>query len=88
MQGAGIVDGDILVVDRAENPVNGSMVIAAIDGDCLVKIYSLENRQVWLRSAHPGYPNIEITEDNNFQIWGVVTGVVRQHGSNGRVRTD
>lgn len=85
MQGVGIREGDILVVDRSETPINDSMVIAAVDGECLVKIYRTDGKSIWLQSANPMFPSLPINEENDFQIWGVVTGVVRQHGSNGRV---
>ena len=85
MQGVGIREGDILIVDRSENPVNDSMVVAAVDGECLVKIYRTNGKRVWLQSANPLFPALPVSEENDFQIWGVVTGVVRQHGSNGRV---
>jgi len=88
MKGVGIHSNDILVVDRSVCPINGSVVIAAVDGECLVKIYRQDSRRTWLQAAHTGYADISISEGNSFEIWGVVTGVVRQHESNGRVCTD
>jgi DNA polymerase V len=88
MKGVGIHSNDILIVDRSVNPINGSVVIAAVDGECLVKIYRQESQTTWLQAAHPRYADILINEGNSFEIWGVVTGVVRQHESNGRVCTD
>ena len=78
MRGIGIFNNDILVVDRSETPINGCVVIAAIDGECLVKIYRHEKKQFWLEAANPNFPNIPVDENTGLEIWGVVTGVVRQ----------
>jgi DNA polymerase V len=88
MKGVGIHSNDILIVDRSVEPINGSVVIAAVDGECLVKIYRKDSLKTWLQAAHPMYADILINEGNSFEIWGVVTGVVRQHESNGRVCAD
>jgi len=88
MKGVGIYNNDILIVDRSVNPISGSIVIAAVDGECLVKIYRRDNQKTWLQAANPRYADLSINEGNSFEIWGVVTGVVRQHESNGRVCTD
>jgi len=85
MQGVGILEGDILVVDRSKDPINDSMVIAAVDGECLVKIYRTDGKRVWLQSANPLFPALSINQESDFQVWGVVTGVARKHGRNGRV---
>lgn len=87
MSGVGIYDGDILVVDRSEKAVNGSIIIACIDGECLVKRLKIDNSTTWLEAAHPSYPPIYIGEHLDFTVWGVVVGVVRKHWDNGRVRS-
>jgi DNA polymerase V len=88
MKGAGIYNNDILIVDRSVVAVNGSVVIAAVDGECLVKILRRDSQRTWLQAAHPKYADLQINEGTSFEVWGVVTGVVRQHESNGRVCTD
>jgi DNA polymerase V len=85
MEGIGIFNNDILVVDRSVNPVHGSVVIVAIDGECLVKTFCLEEKKTFLQYANP---LIMLCEHNNVEIWGVVTAVVRQHRSDGRVCVD
>jgi DNA polymerase V len=85
MRGVGILPGDILIVDRSENAVDGSIVIAVVNGECLVKILCFGSKGTWLQSANKAFPMISIDEDTDFQIWGVVSGVVRQHGAHGRV---
>ena len=85
MRGAGILENDILVVDRAETALTGSVVVAAVDGECLVKFLQEINGRKCLKSANPKYPPLFLEEGMEFQIWGVVVGVVRKHGNHGRV---
>ena len=88
MKGAGICNNDILVVDKSETPVHGSMIVAAVNGECLVKIFCQQNRRIWLQSANPDFPPIGITEETEFQVWGVVISIVRPLGDKGRVCID
>lgn len=76
MLGAGIFPGDLLIVDRALNPVNGSIVIAVIDGEFTVKRLSMSKNKVELRPENRAFKPIPITEDTDFQVWGVVAYVV------------
>ena len=78
MVNAGINDQDILVVDRSLEPKHGDIVIAALNGELTVKRLFLKNRQVQLQPENPHYPVIDITEDTEFLIWGVVTSVIHQ----------
>lgn len=76
MVGAGIHDGDILVVDRSLQPVHGKVVIASINGELTVKRLSIEGNRVWLVAENASYAPIEITEAMELRVWGVVTSVV------------
>ncbi|MFH7326602.1 LexA family protein [Desulfurivibrio sp. C05AmB] len=76
MIGAGIHDGDILVVDRSLEPVSGKVVIAVVNGELTVKRLQQENGMVRLVAENPNYPPIELTEDTAGEIWGVVTSVI------------
>ncbi len=78
MINAGIFSGDVLVVDRALDAQNGSIVIAVIDGDLTVKKLHKKSGQVRLVPENDNYPEIVITSEMNFQIWGVVKSVIRQ----------
>jgi len=72
MQGLGILDGDLLVVDRALPPLHESVVIAVIDGAFTVKQLLHTPLGYVLHAANPAYADIEIGEDQELQIWGVV----------------
>ncbi|KXJ41558.1 MAG: DNA polymerase V [Methylothermaceae bacteria B42] len=77
MIGAGIYPNDILVVDRSLEPMPGRIVICALNGELAVKrLKSIENQRVILASENPDYPDIEVEEEVDFVIWGVVTNVV------------
>ena len=76
MIGAGIHNGDILVVDRSLKAVSGNIIIAILDGEFTVKRLSIKNENVFLISENDLYPNISIHEGIDFEIWGVVTTVI------------
>lgn len=76
MIGAGIHDGDILIVDKSLNPSVGKIVIAAIDGQLTVKRLAHKDNAFYLLAENPAYPPILIKELNETVIWGVVTTVL------------
>ncbi len=75
---AGIHSGDILIVDRAITPVDGKIVIAVINGEFTVKRLNKKDGQVWLVSENPEFADIHITDEVDFEIWGVVTYVINK----------
>lgn len=78
MIGVGIHDGDLLVVDRSAEARHNRIVIAALDGELLVKRLRQQGRRTWLTPANPDYPEIEITNHEYVHIWGVVTYVIHK----------
>jgi DNA polymerase V len=78
MQGAGLYDGDILVVDRSLEPKHHDIVIAVLNGELTVKRLFRQGNLVQLRPANHRYPSITVTPDQELLIWGVVTGSIRQ----------
>lgn len=79
MVGAGIFDGDILIVSRAVDAKHGEIVIAAINGDTFVKRFTRQSGQVVLCSENPKYPPRYILEGDELLVWGVVTDSIRRH---------
>lgn len=73
MQGAGISDGDELIVDRSIQARDGHVVIAVIDGDMTVKRLAVTSHGVVLRAENPEYPDIHVPELSELLIWGVAT---------------
>jgi len=78
MIGAGIHPGDTLVVDRAEQPTHGRIVVAAIDGDFTVKRISKIDGKLLLVSENPDLPPLHIAPEAGFEVWGVVTYVIHR----------
>ncbi|MBC8287589.1 MAG: translesion error-prone DNA polymerase V autoproteolytic subunit [Nitrospinae bacterium] len=76
MNGVGIFNGDLLVVDRSLEPVHGKVVIAEIDGQLTVKRLLKSKGHFSLQSENANYPPIELQEGNEVVVWGVVTHVL------------
>ena len=78
MIGAGILDGDKVLVDRSVTPQHGHIVIAVIDAEYTLKRLYLLDGKVELHPDNPAYAPIRLVEGNELQIWGVVTAVIRK----------
>lgn len=78
MKNAGIHSGDLLIVDKSIEAVHDHIVIAAVDGELTVKRLSRINNRVQLLPENDQYPPIDITEEQDVVIWGVVTYVIHQ----------
>lgn len=75
---AGILSGDVLIVEKRSEARHGQIVIAAVNGEFTVKRYSIEGDRIRLLAENANYQAIDITPAVHFQLWGVVTGLVRQ----------
>ncbi len=75
---AGISSGDILVVDRSLDALNGSIVIACVENEFTVKYLHKNIEGVSLVPANKNYSEIKFKDDMQLQIFGVVTAVIRQ----------
>ncbi|HJV98939.1 MAG TPA: translesion error-prone DNA polymerase V autoproteolytic subunit [Arthrobacter sp.] len=73
MERAGISDGDELIVNRALEPKDGSVVIAVLDGELTVKRLRLTATGVVLQAENPRYPDIRVPSLSELTIWGVAT---------------
>lgn len=78
MIGAGLDDGDLLVVDKSLEPANNKIAVCFIDGEFTVKRLQVNKQGVYLLPANAAYKPIRVTEENNFQIWGIVTHVIKK----------
>jgi len=78
MTGAGIDDGDILVIDKSMEPQDGKIAVCFIDGEFTVKRIKVQENSLLLLPENKLFEPIEITEENNFIIWGIVTFVVKK----------
>ena len=78
MKDAGIQSGDLMIVDRSISPKDKQIVVAMLDGEFTVKRLRRKKGQVFLVAENQAFPPIEITEDQELTIWGVVTFVIHQ----------
>lgn len=74
---AGIDDGDLLVIDRSLQPQNKKIAVCFIDGEFTVKRLKIESGKLFLLPENDSFPVIEVTENHNFIVWGIVTFVVK-----------
>jgi DNA polymerase V len=77
MEGAKIFSGDVLVVDRLVEPISGSIVVAAVYGEMVVKRLNISQSGTFLLSEKAGYEPIKISDNEDCFVWGVVVGSAR-----------
>lgn len=78
MIGAGLEDGDLLVIDRSVNPENGKIAVCLIDGEFTVKRIKKIKKKFYLIPENKKYNPIEIKEENELTVWGVVEYVIKK----------
>jgi len=78
MRDAGILAGDMLVVDRSLTPTHGRIIVAFLDGEFTVKRLLIEEDAVYLSPENSNYSPIKIKPESVFQVWGVVTYVIHK----------
>jgi DNA polymerase V len=81
MVDAGMDEGDIIIVDRSVDPYNNCKAVCYIDGEYTVKRVEIGENNARLMPANEKnttYKPIEVTPENNFLIWGVVTWVIKK----------
>lgn len=74
---AGIMQGDMVIVDRRRNPRTGDIVVAEVDHDWTMKYYIKRGDRTILRPANKNYPDIHPRQE--LRIAGVVSSVIRKY---------
>ena len=77
---AGIYDGDLVIIDRAVEPHNGSIVVAWWEDGFTMKYLDLTHKEegyIELRPANKDYQSIRIDESDSFEVWGVVIWTIK-----------
>ncbi len=77
MTEAGIHGDDLLVVDRSREPSDKSVVIAILNGEMKVRRLRLHRHMIYLETEHEDCPDSVVVPEDDFQVWGVVTYVIR-----------
>lgn len=76
MTGAGIHNGDVVIVDRSLEAKNGKVIIAVLDGEMLIRRLEINENKKRLLPATKKLSPVEINDPNTFSVWGVVTYVI------------
>ena len=79
MRGAGILDGDLLIVDRAVACTDGSIVVARLGDEFTLKRILKKGDRVFLQPENEKFQAIEVNADSDCEIWGRVVGSVRRY---------
>lgn len=77
MRRAGVDEGDLVVIDRALDAVDGAIIVARLGEEFTLKRLAIVGSRRWLRATHPAYPDVEVSGRDDFAVWGVVTHVIR-----------
>ena len=78
MINAGIHDGDLLVVDRALDIYDNCIAVCIIDGEFTVKRLKKKSNKILLIPENEQYKTIEVSEFNDFEVWGIVAYVIHK----------
>lgn len=79
MTGAGIENGDKVVVDRSLPASHDDIVVAVVNGEFTIKRLHKRRGKIELHAENPAYSPITFAEGSELQVWGVITGVVRRY---------
>ncbi|WP_417443301.1 LexA family protein [Joostella sp.] len=77
MTGAGLDDGDLLIIDKSIEPENGKIAVCFIDGEFTVKRLKIEKDELFLMPENKKYKPIKVSENEQLIIWGIVTYVIK-----------
>jgi repressor LexA len=77
MTGAGIMDGDMVIVEKGREPKNGDIVLAEVDGEWTMKYFVRKGKEIVLEAANPKYPTIR--PKNELRLGGIITAVIRKY---------
>ena len=78
MLGAGIFTGDMLVVDRSLTAKHGNVIVAMVEGEFTVKRFVKIRGRTYLYPENKRYKPLDVTELEEFMVWGVVTTVIHK----------
>ena len=81
MRDAGILDGSVVLVDKAIKPRHDHIVIAVVDGDFTCKRLHQRGGTMRLKPENPAYPDIVPKDGQTVEIWGVVVATIHQHNA-------
>ena len=78
MRDAGIRSGDIILVDRSLDPANNKIVVAALNGEFLIRWYHRAYHEIELIPGNPSFERIRVQSGDRLDVWGLVSAVIRR----------
>ncbi len=78
MENAGLSDGDLIVIDRSLNPENKKIAVCYLEGEFTVKRIIKKNNKIYLKPENKNYKEIEIKDDDELIVWGIVTYLIKK----------
>ena len=76
---AGIASGDIVIVDKSNRePSESQVAVCEFNGEYTLKRFVRRDGKGYLVPANPAYPELEVTKDDEFSIWGTVTYIIHK----------
>lgn len=78
MTGAGVEDGDLLVIDKLRQPTESALCVCSVDGEFTLKRVRKVSGRLFLIPDNPDYPAIEVSPERDFRIWGVVNYIIKK----------
>lgn len=81
MKDEGIEPGDLLIIDKSLDLEDDDLCVCFLEGEFTLKRVKVDRRKkiVWLVPSNPDFPSIEVTEDNQFIVWGIVTHTIKEN---------
>jgi DNA polymerase V len=78
MKDAGVDDGDLLVIDKALSYRSGAMAVCFLNNEFTLKYLQKRDGKLFLMPANPEFPPIEVKEEDDFAIWGIVSYIIKK----------
>ena len=77
MENAGLSNGDLIIIDRSIQAENNKIAVCFLDGEFTVKRIIKKGEKLFLKPENNRYKEVEINENNELLIWGIVTYVIK-----------
>ena len=78
MKDAGVDPGDLLMIDKSLEYKNGALAVCFLNGEFTLKRIKRDNNKLWLMPANPEFQPIEVNEEDEFAVWGIVNWVIKK----------
>ena len=73
----GINDGDLIIIDKSIEPTSGKIAVCFLNGEFTLKTLKVNSDGLWLLPSNENYKAIQVKEENDFTVWGIVTHVIK-----------